>query len=413
MTDKRVLVIGGGFAGLAAALSLAELGIRVDLLEKTDFLGGHAIQYTCKATDKCVKCGACMVEEKLDQVVHHPGIRLLTGSRLEQITSSEGFHGTVQAGPVFIAPGKCTGCGLCFEQCPSSGAVAGGYSKNHIPFYAISAKQCLYLKNKSCTICQDACPEKAIDLERKGSTSTLEADAIIIATGFKPFSPEIKPYGYGVFKNVVTNLDMERMLRQNGWVRKPSDHTEPGRIAFVQCVGSRDARLGHLWCSKVCCGSALRMARLIKTRQPETDITVFYMDIQTFGKDFEQFYANIKEEVRMVRAIPGDIDQRDGDRLAVTFWDNHACETIQENFDIVVLSVGIEPCKGTQDTADLLNLQLSDSGFLDTSEKDGATSVSGVFAAGTAIGPMSIPETIASAGQAVWEVVKYLDMKRR
>ena len=408
MTANKVLVIGGGVAGLTAASELAELDIDVEIVEQSDFAGGHAIQYACKATDQCVKCGACMVEEKLQRVVEYPKINVMTGTRVQNVSRSKDFSVTLLKKPVFIDPEKCNNCGLCFEKCPEKGAVLKGFSKNHIPFYAISGEKCLYLKDRACILCQEACPEGAIDLDAGETTLSTQADAVILATGFMPFDPVNKPYGYGKFNNVITNLDMERMLRTDGRALTPSSGVGAGSIAFIQCVGSRDAKSNHLWCSKVCCGSALRMAGLVKARQPETRITFFYMDVQTFGRDFDTFYAKIREDVRLIRAIPGDIYPAADDRLRVTFLDNATSETFQEEFDLVVLSVGMTPCQGMQKTADTLKVKLAETGFVKQTGKGGLTSEKGIFTAGAVSGPMSIAESIASGGAAAFEVIKYL-----
>ena len=408
MTAKKVLVIGGGVAGLTAASELADLDIDVEIVEQSDFPGGHAIQYTCKATDQCVKCGACMVEEKLDRVVHHPKIKMMSGTRVQNISKSEDFSVSLLKKPVFIDPEKCSNCGICFEKCPEKGAVLKGFSKNHVPFYAISGEKCRYLKDQSCTICREACPEGAIDLDVGEMTKSTHANAVILATGFKPFNPVSKPYGYGQFNNVITNLEMERMLRTDGRALKPSSGVEANSIAFIQCVGSRDAKLNHLWCSKVCCGSALRMAGLVKARQPETQITFFYMDVQTFGRDFDEFYTKIRKDVRLIRAIPGDIYPVGNDQLQVTFLDNASSETLQEEFDLVVLSVGMTPCQDMQETAETLKLQLAETGFVERTDNGSPSAEKGIFTAGAVSGPMSIPESIASGGEAAFEVLKYL-----
>lgn len=408
MTVNKVLVIGGGVAGLTAASELADLDIDVEIVERSEFAGGHAVQYACKATDQCVKCGACMVEEKLQRVVQHPRITVMTGTRVQDVTKGENFSVTLSKRPVFLDPEKCTGCGICLEKCPQNGAVLKGFSKNQVPFYAISDKKCLHFKDPSCTVCQEECPENAIDLNAGEITLATHADAVILATGFMPYDPVEKPYGYGKFKNVVTNLDMERMLRRNGRAIKPSDGVEADSIAFIQCVGSRDAKNNHLWCSKVCCGSALRMAGLVKARRPETQIAFFYMDVQTFGRDFDEFYAKIRKEVRLIRAIPGDIYPAADDRLSVTFLDNASSETLQEVFDLVVLSVGMTPCQDMPETADALKIRLAGSGFAEQVEKGGATSEKGIYSAGAVSGPMSIPESIASGGEAAFQVIKYL-----
>jgi len=409
MSDKSVLIVGGGVAGLSVALDLARFDIGVEIIEKSDFLGGHAIGFSCKATDRCVKCGACMVEEKLKCVIENPKIKYFLDSNIKKVTNFKRFSVSLEKGPEYIDPQRCTGCGACFDKCPSKGAITRGFSKNNIPFYAISKEKCINIEDKSCAICQDICPEGAIILDKKETEFNTKADAIIVATGFTPFNPERKPYGYKLFKNVVTNLDLERMLRQESRAIRPSDNSQPNKIAFIQCVGSRDAKLNHLWCSKVCCGSALRMARLIKARQPETEITFFYIDIQTFGKDFENFYKDVKEDVRMIRAIPGDILKTKDDSLRLTFADNTIHETVEEIFDLVVLSIGLTPCKGTQNVAKLLNIESADTRFCNTSGESGLTSKDGIFTAGTAIGPMSISETVANAGSTAWQTLKYIN----
>jgi heterodisulfide reductase subunit A len=408
MMSKKVLVIGSGVAGLTAASEMADLDIDVEIVEQSDFPGGHAIQYTCKATDQCVKCGACMVEEKLDRVVQNPKIKLMAGTRIQALSNAKGFSVTLQKKPVFIDPEKCSNCGICFDKCPERGAITQGFSKNHTPFYALSGEKCLYLQDQSCSVCRETCPEGAIDLEAVEAAESTHADAVILATGFTPFSPVSKPYGYGKFKNVITNLEMERLLRRDGRALKPSSGTEAARIAFIQCVGSRDAKLNHLWCSKVCCGSALRMAGLVKARQPETRITFFYMDVQTFGRDFDLFYDKIREDVRLIRAIPGDIYPAGEDQLRVTFFDNASSESVQAAFDLVVLSVGMTPCDGMAQTAEMLQLPLAETGFAIQTGQGDLTPEKGIFTAGAVTGPMSIAESIASAGQTAFDVAKYL-----
>ncbi len=409
MGNKNVLIIGGGTAGLSAAVELVNLDIHVDLVEKSDFLGGHAVGYTCKATrNTCVKCGACMVEEKLNDTILHPKIKIWTGSRVQEVSKNGRFTAKIHCKPKYIDPHKCTNCRICFDKCPVDGAILHGSSKSNIPFYAVNEELCLYLKDKSCGLCRDECPEKAINLDSKATEYIKEADAVLVAAGFQPFSPVGKPYGYGLFKNVLSTLDLERMLKQTARVKKPSDNKPPERIAFIQCVGSRDSKLNHLWCSKVCCGSALRMARRIKDRQPEIDITVFYMDVQTFGKDFEQFYKDAQEEVRMIRAIPGDIYETDRQKLKINFLNNTTHETLEEIFDLVVLSIGITPGKDNGEIAELLHLNLADSGFFESGAEEASAPNTGIFTAGTISGAMSIPEAIASAGKAARQIVKYL-----
>ncbi|MEE4262279.1 MAG: FAD-dependent oxidoreductase [Desulfobacteraceae bacterium] len=344
MRGRTVAVIGAGVAGLTAALELTRFGFHVDIIEKAAFAGGHAIRFACKATDRCVSCGACIVHEKLAQAIAQPAVRILTGSRIEKISKSQSFE--------------------------------------------------IKLTQKA----QDSEP----------TPLSLAAEAVIWATGFSVFNPQNKPYGYGVFKNVITNLELEDIVRGEGRVTRPSDRRVPRSLAFIQCVGSRDAKLNHLWCSKFCCGSALRMANLIRDREPQTQVSFFYIDLQTFGRDFEAFYRQVRENVRMIRAIPGDIFQTEDGSLKVTFVNNDTHETVEERFDLVVLSAGMQPCKENRGLAAQLNLGTEDSGFVEHAAGDGK-GLPGVFVAGAADGPMTIAESIASAGSAVLKTIKYLN----
>jgi heterodisulfide reductase subunit A len=340
MTMKNVLIIGGGIAGLTAAGELAKLDYRVDLIEKEAVLGGYARQFTCKATDECVKCGACMVEERIDVAMSHPAIHLHLGTTIRKIEKDRRFLITF--------------------------------------------------------------------LDKDGTENNCEEDAVIIATGFQPFNPENKPYGYKIFDDVITNLDLEKMLRQEGTITRPSDGSFPEKMAFIQCVGSRDASLNHLWCSKVCCASALRMSNLIRSKNTSTDITFFYIDVQTFGKKFQSYYNGITETTRMIRAIPGDIFKTDGGRLKLTYMPVDEEDQMEEEFDMVILSIGITPGVDNKMVAEKIGLKSSDTGFWDNLDDCYMTPVRGVFAAGTASGPKSITESIADAGRCAFEVVKYL-----
>ncbi len=403
---KNVMVIGGGVAGLATALTLSDLGIRVDLVEKSDFLGGHAIRFACKATDECVKCGACMVEEKLGQAVADPSIRLLTGCRIENIERNGRFKADLTRRPAYIDADKCTACGLCYRDCPE-GAVHRGYSASTRPFYAVDVAHCLQFKDQSCRRCIEVCPEDAISLSGEPQKLTCEADAVVVATGFDAFRPVSKPYGYGRFKNVVTSLEMEDILRENGAPVRPTDGEPARKMAFIQCVGSRDASLGHLWCSRICCGTSMRMARMLKHREPELEVTFFYIDIQTFGRDFDSVHRRIQEEMRLVRAIPGDIYENEDGGLKVVHQDVDSGESVKEDFDLVVLSVGLTPAEGTQEVAGLLQLRTADW----ENPFGEAVVPEGVFLAGAVAGPMGIADSVADAGRAALEVRGYLDGK--
>jgi len=409
--NKHVTIVGGGVAGLAAALSLAESGIEVDVMEQSPFMGGHAVNFTCKAADTCVKCGACMAETLLSEVVHHQHIHLYKGSRLEQIQTNGRLSLKISRKPQFIDPETCDSCGICHDVCPEN-AILQGTSPHQIPFYDLDPQTCRRQNNDPCSACSDACPRNAIKLDNTAATEERHTDALVMATGFKPFDPKEKPYGYGVFQNVVTNLDLEKQLRKTGRLMKPSDQTAPASVAFIQCVGSRDAKLGHLWCSRVCCGSALRMARLLKARQPGVEITVFYIDIQSFGRDFEPFYHLARQEFRFQRSIPGDIFENADHSLKVTYVDDNDHAATEASFDMVVLSIGMLPNDDILTSGGASDLETTADGFFSSPCSGQPATVNNVFFAGSACGPMGIAESIASAGQAASAVLSYLNKRK-
>lgn len=412
---KKVIVIGGGIAGLTAAWEMSKLGIEVDLVEKTSFLGGHAIQFCCKATDECQQCGACSVERMLKNVVNEPIIKIHHSTEIEKVNSNEKFVISLKKDPEYIDPAKCNNCGICFEKCPVEGALIRGYSKNNLPLYAICEDKCLFVKDKSCTVCQDACPEAAIELNKTGSLDELDVDAIILATGFQPFDATEKPtYGYRKFNNVITGLDLERSLRESGSVARPSDGKASQNVAFIQCVGSRDERLGNLWCSQVCCPYALRMSEAIKYKNPDTDITIFYMDIQNTGNSFSEFYEKCKSDLRFIRNIPVDVYPTEEDKLRIRYMGEDDGLPVEEDFDLVVLSIGIMPGLDNRKLSALLGIKLNEDGFFLSTDKlnRSSTSKEGIFVAGTAEGPKTIAASMAHAGQVACEAMKYLGVTK-
>jgi len=372
----KVMVIGGGIAGLTAAWELSRQNINVELVEKTCFLGGHSIGFTCKATDTCKQCGACSVEEMLANVVNEPLINVHLRTQVSGLEKKEGFSVSLSKSAVE-------------EVAPQS--VLKGFSHHNSPLYVVvdGAK--------------DA-PEEAVNIESLGSEGAVDVDAVVVATGYTPFDPNIKStYGYDKWDNVITGLDLENIIRENGSLVRPSDGEKPKRIAFIQCVGSRDERLGNLWCSEVCCPYAMRMAGVAKNADPEAEISMFYIDIQNSGKEFPVFYERIKEDVRFVRTIPVDIYPLEGDSLELRHMAEDEGMPSSEQFDLVVLSVGLMPGMDTAKISEILNIPVNQDGFLDIPAGD-----SGVFVAGTAGGPGSIAATIAGAGNVALATMNYL-----
>jgi heterodisulfide reductase subunit A len=408
----KVLIIGGGIAGLSAATALCDLGISPLVLEKSPFLGGHAIQFACKATDSCQNCFACSVEEQLRKVTENPQILGTLNSELKRLTKKDGrFMAVIERYPALIDPERCNNCGECFKVCPEAdkAAIQEAYSVYNQSRYGINIDRCLYFaKDKSCNRCQEACPENAIALDQDAEKMEREFDAVIVASGFTPADPAEKDqFGYGTHKNVVSALELERILRSRGKAIRPSDEKEPKKIAFIQCVGSRERK--RPFCSRAC-AYALRMAAAIRARQPDIETTTFYIDIQSFGKEFLKTYKALKADIRMVRMIPGDVYQVEGDRLCVSFMDHATHQALDEVFDMAVLSVGLMPGKDNKVLSELLRIDLDETGFFSPPDHTAGreTTQDGIFVAGTARGPMDIADTIADAGKAAWEAARYL-----
>ena len=410
MEDKKVLVIGGGIAGLSCANHLSKLGLSPIVVEQNHFLGGQALNFFCKATDTCQKCNYCLVEEQLSEVVADPRITILTRARLDQAEPlpGGGFSVSIRQRPAFIDPARCNNCGICFQSCPAAedGAIIKGLpsSATH-PIYAIDEETCLYFKDPHARLCQNNCPEKAIDLDRRAVQHSLQVDSLVLATGYTPFNPREKPrLGYGELPNIITALELERMIRTQGDLLRPSDQRRPQRLAFIQCVGSRDRGLDHLFCSRICCGYALRMGKAIKHRWPEIESYVFYMDIQNFGKDFLPLYEEARESLTLIRSIPGSISPAPGERIALGFQAEGGGPPREEIVDLLVLSVGLMPAAVNETWKERFQIPLDEDGFLIQPE------VPGLFTAGTITGPLDIAQSIAQGGQAARRVAGYLGL---
>jgi heterodisulfide reductase subunit A len=386
---KKVMIIGGGIAGLTAARELSRKNIQVELVEKADFLGGHAIQYACKATDECLQCGACKVEATLKEVVESPNINVHLSTQVLGISK----NGNINAQLATISLYKTealTACEEGYQENPVQCASVRGYSKHNAAFYTTDG---------------------ALNPETAGNTYNVDVDAVVLASGFAPFDARIKKnYQYGVLPNVITALDLERSKRTNGTLLRPSDGQAPKKIAFIQCVGSRDENFGNLWCSQFCCPYALRTAMSLKEKNPDLDITIFYMDIQNAGNNFPTFYQKCRDSVKFVRTIPVDIYAAENDSVQTRFMAETDGSPVEEEFDMMVLSTGIMPGSDNTALAEILNIELGSDGFAAAANalETVTTNQDGIFLAGTVQGPKTIATTMAHAGQSAGKVIDYL-----
>jgi heterodisulfide reductase subunit A2 len=416
-TQKKysAVILGGGIAGISTALELARQGQDVVLVEKTPFFGGRAAHFCCKATDVCQKCGACLVEERLQALFMEPRITLMPHTKLTDASRENGrFHLRLVQQAELINPARCVDCGLCYDECPAvdKGAIlATGITQNH-PRYAINPDACLYFQDGSCEICQHICPPtaKAIDLARPVRTVELTADAVVVATGYRPSDPKGRPhYGYGLLPQIITGFELEERLRHGG-LKGPGGE-QPQRIAFIQCVGSRDK--DHPYCSQVCCAYTLRLARLLKHRVPESEITSFYMDLQEIGRCSPKFQAEARQEVTVLRALPGNLSAASEGGIKLRYLEEDSGRAVETTVDLVVLSVGISPGEDNTALSALLKTNLTSDGFFQAAgpEQRSETSQPGLFLAGTAEGPRDIAGCIAQATATARQVSRYVKQR--
>jgi heterodisulfide reductase subunit A len=393
---------------------LARLGLEVALVEKTPFFGGRAAHFCCKATDACQKCGACLVEDRLKALFQESRVTLLPHTQLTACSRDKGgFRLVLKQQPEVINPERCVDCGLCYEECPAAdqGAILRTTVTQNHPRYAVSPGACLHFRDGSCRVCQQICPPtaRAIDLEQSEQIIEVLAGALIVATGYRAADPRCRPhYGYGRVSNIITALELEESLRRNGkGLQRP--HGRPARrVAFIQCVGSRDQ--DHPYCSQVCCAYTLRLARLLKHRLPEGEVATFYMDLQNVGRNSDEFHAAAHREIKELRALPGDLRATGDGAVALRYLDEETGQAVAATFDLVVLSVGINPGGDNAALSSRLGLELTPEGFFQAADSRhrSLTPQAGVFLAGTAEGPRDIAGCLTQAQATARQVSLYL-----
>ncbi len=415
------LVVGGGISGMQAALDIADQGYQVALVERDVSIGGKMIALS--KVFPTLDCCSCITTPKMSAVAHHENIQLFTYCEVQSVNENDdGYLVEVMQKPRYVDEEACTGCRQCEYACPiyvknSFDLDMGATKAVRVPF-STAVPQVAVLDIEHCILCgkcEKECPVGCIDFGQQPETFQIEATSVVLATGFETTPRNAKKeYDAENVPNVIDGLMMERLLAPTGpygRVLRPGDGKEPESIAYVQCAGSRDDTLGVEYCSRVCCMYAIKQAMLISGALPLADITIYYMDIRTFGKGYEQFYQNAKsmgvEFVKgKVALISQDEDQNPILKLELI---DEGSQIVERTHDLVVLSVGMLPA---YDPQPIYNIPVGEDGFVfipDANITPAATNRQGLFATGTAISPMDIVDSVVMAGAAAAEAAAYIE----
>jgi len=417
------LVVGAGIAGGETALNLANIGYKVLLVEKESSIGGKMILLS--KVFPTLDCSACITTPKISEIARHPNITIFTESEVGEIVKQGEniFTAKIHKQPRYVHVEDCTACQLCEKACPVSvtdqfqfGLI--GRKAAYIPF-AIANPKAAVIDIKNCTLCgacEKACPPGCIDFTMEPETYDLQVKTIVLATGFNLFdTAKITRYGSGKFKNVLTSMQMEREIaptRPYITILRPGDGKVADRIAYVLCAGSRDDSVGNPICSQVCCMYSMKQAQLLMGALPMADVTIYYIDIRSFGKGFEEFYQQAKDMgVNFVKGKIGKISEKENGNLMLRYEDIAKDVVAEAEHDLVVLSAGVLPNQGINKLFDNETLELDSYNFIkqaDILASPAKTSIDGVFVAGMASAPMDIPDAILSAGSASSEAISYL-----
>jgi len=399
-------VIGGGTAGIAAALNLADRRIFSTIVEKKPGIGGGASELCCKGVVDCVRCDVCLSKDKIDNLVQSDFIRVLTNTELVRVSGEPGaFRVTLRRSVQQVREDACVACGACAEVCPVEGSAIRPSSGGAPRTYYIDVEKCIRLKGGKCGKCVDVCPTAAIDFFARASKKRLVVEAIIVANGYEPFDPSKEPrYRYGLCRDVVSSVELERSIGRTGKIVVPSSGKTPKRIAIIQCVGSRDDRFGASYCSKVCCKYALKIGQLLKLQDPEAEISFFFMDWRPYDLMDDELtdWATREKNVTLIRSRPAEVLDCESGKPTLRFAGADDEKVIEKDFDLVILSVGILPPRDASDIARSLRLSVSEQGFL-------VEHAPGVFPAGCCAGPKDIEESVKDGVAAAGRVASFLE----
>jgi heterodisulfide reductase subunit A len=422
---KRALVVGGGIAGIQAALDIAGAGYHVTLVERSPSIGGRMAQYD--KTFPTLDCAACILTPKMVECGSHPNIRILTHAEVEAVSGYVGnFEVTIRRRARSVDLETCTGCGVCYEKCPVKvpsefDAGLGTRKAIYVPYPqavpnvpVIDREHCTYYLRGKCKLCEKFCSIGAVRFDEADEVVTEKVGAIVAATGFDVWDQSaLGEYGAGQYPDVISGLQFERLANASGptggKILRPSDHTEPKTVVFVACVGSRDPEHAHPYCSKVCCMYTAKHALLLKEKVPDAKAYIFYMDIRANGKGYEEFVQRVVEryDATYVRGRVSRIYPIDG-HLVVQGADTLLGKQVEVHADMVVLATAMEPRADAKQMARMLGLSADqDNWFTEAHPKLRPVEVltSGVYLAGACQYPKDIPDTVAQASGAAAKVV--------
>ena len=427
---KRALVIGGGIAGIQTALDIADAGYEVDIVEKTPSIGGRMSQLD--KTFPTLDCSACILTPKMVEASAHERINLFTYSEVEKVSGFVGdFKVDIRKKARSVDMSKCTGCGVCSQKCPSKKTPSefnrglGTRSAIYTPFAqaipnvpVIDREHCIKFQTGKCGLCSKVCAAGAIDYTQEDEIVTREYGAIVVATGFDMIKlDKFGEYSYDTCPDVITSLEFERLTNAagptKGHLERLSDHKAPKSVTFIQCVGSRDTTCrGKSYCSKICCMYTAKHAMLIRDKYPDVQVNVFYIDVRTPGKNFDEFYRRAVEEygVHYIKGMVGKVSP-EGDKLKVQGSDLIYGNQLHIDADLVVLAAAIEPDKSARRLATMLTASMDTNDFFTEAHpklRPVESPTAGVFLSGTCQGPKDIPETVSQAGAAASKVIGLL-----
>jgi heterodisulfide reductase subunit A len=425
--ETDALVVGGGIAGIEAALNLATMGYHVVLVEKDLSIGGRMIHLS--KVFPTLDCSACITTPKVSETARHPNIEILTYSEVKQVSRDDdgSFGAVIEQKPRYVVPSLCTGCQDCERACPV--VVKDEYQYDlvgrkaaFIPF-SIASPRVAAIDIESCILCgacEKACGPGAIDFSQETVILQVRARSVIIATGFRLFdAARMTRYGGGKFKNVITAMQMERQLvptRPFNTVLRPGDGKIPDKIAYVLCTGSRDATVDNPICSQICCMYSIKQAQLILGALPMADVTIYYLHIRAFGKGFNEFYRQAEMmDVQFINGKVGRIKELENGDLLLRYEDIVTGRVKETQHDMVVLSVGILPNPGFEVLFGADKVALDRFSFYHQPNEmtdPFKSGMPGVFIAGTSTGPMDIPDSILSGGAASAQAATYMRRQR-